>query len=685
MGDDMSILLAAALALVAAAGAPVRAVVQQSHPIVLAVSDERKGAGYAVCGEQSLTGTTHPLIHVLDLKTQRIIQTTEFEQRIDRAVISPSGAWALLTGTTHIYRFDLFSGEYEVMFRNFTGAAAISADESIIVLLGQETIEPSLLRPGNCQLRVFDTAKHAWLSETTTSIVIPQAVSIEGDQIVAFGKGGRLYSRLQDGFFCLQTSNWKTGEQQEQRSPLRFDASSDVPPLMPAKFVALKKLRETTQRRILHSPQTPGSDRIMPRVTLGYTKKFMAVEDAGELHVVLNRWAGGDRGDWSALHVTIDADGEIRHKSFADAMNLHVSAGQPVHTRYGFDMQPATNLISGEEFALPRFDREDQGWIHHTFAGDLVYRDKKLALYRPQKESLAWSTDETIRWFRAQTAASGNGKFIAIAKHDRAVVQVRDATTGKMIRAIARENDEDRYLRGLALSHSGDKLAITEERLRVFRVATGELFFDEPIERKSYISRSLWLGDDVLLGGGTQTTLYRPDTGSQKRFNLGEALFGKRIVVRREPCVLIESRRGDAVVLQEQTGKQLGSWVVGRHQSTSGWQLSPPRAMIAFQGRLLVRQVSDTGRIALMQCSDLSTVATVVPIPIDRGKIGWVITTPDGYWTASSEIQNIGTNQYISLFRGHEALSSEEAKEFESPAIVRDRLRQAIAGQSHHG
>jgi hypothetical protein len=135
---------------------------------------------------------------------------------------------------------------------------------------------------------------------------------------------------------------------------------------------------------------------------------------------------------------------------------------------------------------------------------------------------------------------------------------------------------------------------------------------------------------------------------------------------------LVESRRGLGAVVDLETGKLQAKWYVGKRQGPVSVSQDAPHVFKAFDDKLLIRRVQHAAEIELIDVRTLAPIAKVHPIPVD-GKLGWIISTSDGYWDASP-----GAEKYLGVYNGLRRLTPEEIAKRRNSAEIQSRISDVI-------
>lgn len=670
-GYIMHSILSAALLILAPQASPVRAVVQEGRPQVIAIdaNETETAARVALCTEGGRGYRATNLVQCVDVANGRIRFTTEAPQRIMQGAIAPSGEWAVVCGETDTYRIDMNTGEISVMIRGLVGHVAISDDDSQIAIGISQRLSGGFDREDLSNLRIYDVAAKKWSAKTATGIAIMNDVVFSGDEVLAVGLGGRVFSRARRAYFAAAKFNWKTGELSVEKSETPFVHQVDPERLTPPEIKLLQKQREATQHAIGEFDHLDASGH-----NLGRTRTFALHEREDGVHVVLNRWAGGANGGyWAGLHLVLNESGEIAYETFDDAMDLVEMRGDMVAQRYGETAYQCTNLFTDATFEVPR----REGKVHYgvTESGLLIDNEETLRMLVPESDAVVWEQPAATGFSRSYYAASGDGKLVAISAMDSDTIEIRRATDGKVIANVKRESAIPKsYIRAMAFSPDSATMAVLENTLRIYRSDTWEKTTEEILPDKSYIQHVCHVGGEWLLGGASESVLFNPMTGWGTRFDVSEAHRATPVEVGGKKCLLLETRGGRAVVADAESGEIKAEWINKEYYSSSIVHL-PPALLVVFGGKAIIRQMGNSGRFTIQRTSDLQTVATFVPIPLKRGVIGWVMTTPDGRWAASKEVRDAGIEKRLVLYREGEPLDSAEVAKFEvkdARAILRD-------------
>ena len=98
----------------------------------------------------------------------------------------------------------------------------------------------------------------------------------------------------------------------------------------------------------------------------------------------------------------------------------------------------------------------------------------------------------------------------------------------------------------------------------------------------------------------------------------------------------------------------------------------PPRAFTAFDGKLLIRQLDHAADIELIDVQKLTPIAKVHPVPVDD-KLGWIISTSDGFWDASP-----GAEKYLAVYNGLHRLAPDAVAKRRRSAEIKKRISRLV-------
>lgn len=658
----MAALLLAAVSIICHSPDAVRAVVQEGRPFVLAVDavDGDEAARVAICVEGKRSYRPSNLVHCVDLRSMQIRFAKEFPEAIRHAAIAPGGDWAVVSGDSKTWRFNMKSGAATLLFADVAGLVAIDSEGALIAVAMNNHRGFSRIDPAD-NLRVYDLEKEMWKVTHNSGIVQFADLAFAGKKVLTIGLGGAVYSRARRAYFGAVTLDVESGKASLKKSETPYDYNDDPPRLTPAEIKKVRAKETAAQQKITDWKEFDASGH-----GLGDTEFFGVKERDGQMHVVLNRWAGGQSGGvWSGFHFQLKPNGEVSHRSFDNAMRLQQIGDDMVAVRYADENYEAENFFSGAKFEIPRMKGSDSRkfWSQNTHAGLLVQDQAELQLFRPTEKPSAWTKPTDVELAQAYAVSSTDGRFIAIAAHGASKIEVRNGDTGEVIKQLPFKKDKGTYLLAMAFSPDGNQLAVKESHLQVFSTETFEIIAEEKVEEKAYYWHVSWVDGGWLLGGASESVLFHGMRGWGTRFAISEAFRAEPIIVNGEKCLLLETRYGTAYIANASSGKIIQQWSIRKYHSTSGRIRLPPAAKVFFDGKLLVRQIGSTGRFVLTRTSDLTTIATIAPIPQGRGVIGWVLTTPDGRWAASKEVEAKIEDRLV-VYRNNEPLSVAAMQEY---------------------
>ena len=178
-----------------------RVVVQDARPGYLDTSAD----GRIIVARDEEFDSWHTF-YAIDVKKRKTVLMLNLPQRITDIAVAPQNRWFAVSAERTIYRVDMLTGDYEVLLDNVTGRVALNAAGHRLAVLGAINIElpvRHLPLPGEgADLGIYDLQNKKWLARCKTPILIDQDVWFETDQVIAYGRGGRVFNRRASSFRC---------------------------------------------------------------------------------------------------------------------------------------------------------------------------------------------------------------------------------------------------------------------------------------------------------------------------------------------------------------------------------------------------------------------------------------------------------------------------------------------------
>ncbi len=662
------------------------------NPVVprVVVQDTRLGYldaspdGRILVGHGEARGSRH-IFHAIDIKTRKTVLMLHLPQRITDVAVAPQNGWFAVAAEKTIYRVDILAGDYEVLLEDVTGQVALNAAGDRLAVLGAIDFEGPIghlaLRGEGTELGIYDLEKKKWLAKCKTPILIDQDVWFEEDQVVAYGRGGRIFNRRASSFRCDVRLS-PTGDEpilNAGRETFRGDPVGDGY-VATAGLAGRKETHEAAKELLKSLRETLSPDRIRNPGLI-----FPPVpNDAAER----TRPTSPNRQRPGGL-LNIGRDGAISTIStnLGGSRGVHLMDGRLVQIAYQdnrYDVFAVSDLWSGESVLAfpyqPHFYKISTGeyWLLPLSNGLLVHQPSKLAFYRPSKPAAVWEKPFDLHVARPYPCnASRNGAFIFWGGRDKGpLATILSATTGKAVCEIDRESGQSGYAIAGGLNDDGSEVAlIVNNRLQINSVLSGKKIHDEELPSPSeaffrYVAAS---GDKWIIGSESAgSRILDLDKETTVSFSLPEAFRASPIQALGRECLLIETQLGKGGIVDVETGDVHAEWYVGTNHEGGSRPEGPPRVATAFNGKLLVRRKGQGAEMELIDLRTLDTVATVYFVPVES-EVGWIAATPDGFWDASP-----GAERFVEIYSGHRNLAGEKRAR-RKPQRIKDRIASVIS------
>lgn len=653
------------LAAVLPADESFRVVVQDVRPEFLNVSHNARIV--VACGEQS-----QHMFHVIDVVEPAVLMTVDLPEPVLHAAVAPQGSWFVLAGEKTVYRVDRMSGQYEVLFADTSGAVALNDAGDQLAVLGTLAFDPESDRLTRffdvAKLGVYDLTRKKWTATTDTPIVADPVVFFDGDDVVGVGRGGRVYARRSSSFRCDVRLNLATGKAKVTRGlemyrgvkdDDEYTSPKEFPAVLEAREAAIKKLDEVREKLsplgapsgLFHSLST--DDRVSILVDRSYSGRVVA----------------------GILNIRHDGKIDITPQTIDGPHAVRILDDRFVETydaRYGgkvFDLrtkQPALELP-------PTAANSNTNRLHKFFpTGCLFYEDGTLSWYRTTKPDAIWQMKpEQPLSDLYSVFVSPDNRYLGINNRQRDImIDIYSLATGKEVVSIPRPKDRPS---GHSLSpwfnRDGSRLGTTiEKRFHLYEIPSGKRLRDEPLPQDKHYWHVASAGEQWVIGSDFDGIIFDERTGCGPVIPLQNINRATEIRCRDRRSFLVETRHGLGAIVDCETGKLQAKWYVGHRQGNILSPEFPPRAFTAFDGKLLIRRLAHAAEIELIDLTTLSPIATVHPLPVDE-KLGWIISTSDGYWDASP-----GAEQYVAVFSGMRRLAPDVVKRRRDAARTQSRL-----------
>ena len=632
-----------------------RVVLQDVRPEFVNVS--RQPRIVAARGYQSLH-----TFQVIDVENPSVLLVIDLPEQVRHAAAGPDNDWFVVSGEDTVYRVDRSTGEVNVLLSDISGAVALSADGNRLAVLGSLKIDPEEDRPARffepSNLGIYDLRARKWLARTPTPIMMGGLVYFDGDEVVAYGRGGRVHHRRASSFRCDVRLNVETGKSDLTRGLelFRSEAKSDeynppkqVTELLEARATAtarLAKIQEklnpagarTAAARIFHPlPATDHPTMLVDRRhSNGFASGMLSIRRDGTVDITPVKIDG--------IHYVRLLDDRLVEAYDADR-------GGKV-----FDF-----LTKKQVMQLPPRDRSSQTKRFHRIfpTGCLLYEDGTLSWYRTAETSAVWRTNlnQTLQNMYP-LCVSPDGRYLAVNHRDgENVFDIYSLATGKPIASIRRMDDIPAvYSFSPSFSQDGKRLgALVDGRFLLYEMPSGKRLRDEAVPHDKYHWRVTSVDDYWIIGSESSSSLFHEKTGWGPMIPLDNILRAAQIRCRRRESLLVETKRGLGAIVDLKSGEVQARWYVGEYQGGMGGPEFPPRAFTADDGKLLIRCVAHAAEIELIDLETLQSVAKVHPVPVN-GELGWVISTPDGYWDASE-----GAEDLVTVYHGLRRLPTDAA------------------------
>jgi hypothetical protein len=604
-----------------------------------------------------------------------VLMVVDLPEQVTYAAVAPKNDWFIVSGEDTIYRVNGITGEYEVLLTNTSGAVALNDKGNQLAVLGSLQVDPDSGRltriNEQSNLGVYDLTRKKWLAKTSTPIVVDRLVYFDGNNVVGYGRGGRVRNRRASSFRCDVRLNVATGKSKLTHGLELFRSARDDDKYTPPKKLAgVLEGREAATKRLAEvrdqfnpSAAQPAASRIFhPLPKTDYAS--MLVDRR-----LSNGFASGllnIRRDGSIDIAPVKIDGIQYIRLLDDRL---VEAYDADRGGKVFDF-----LTKEPVLQLPQLDNSSRKKRFHKFfpTGCLLHEDGTLSWYRTKDRDAAWKTklEQPLRNLYP-VFVSPDSRYLAINNNQGGnLFDIYSLTTGKPVCSIPRTKDiPTGYSHSPSFSHDGTRLGATiGKRFYLYDIPSGKQLRDEPAPHDQYHWHVTPVGQFWVIASDTSSSIFHERTGWGRKIPLDGIYRAAEIRCRDRDSLLVETRRGLGAIVDLDTGKLQAKWYVGDYQGSMGGPEFPPRAFTAFDGKLLIRRVAHAAEIELIDLETLTPIAKVHPVPVDD-KLGWIISTSDGYWDASP-----GAEKYLAMYDGLRRLTSVSIAERRNSAEIRKRI-----------
>jgi hypothetical protein len=658
----------------AGAGAPWRVVVQDTLlPVSAATQDKSLAAG-------AVGGGPH-VLQVVETKTPLLLLSLPFPDPINALAFTPDKKRLAVSTARGVWLVTLADGRAEEILPGTSGVMTFNAGATLLGVLGHLADgQPPAAGPRFGQaseLGAYDLKEKRWRAKSATPILIEATVVFEGDELLGYGRGGRVFHRAASSFRCDVRLNVKTGAAKQSRGveqPGRGpadkapgDANYQTPRSIAEEQQRLEEIKKIAT--ILRAKLSASGGRDFHRAHFaGLARKDRVVFAA-------HRVAGTAA---MAAAVTVREDGVIEVGPAVEAYEgARLTGGTLACPTWAGTATPVIDLLTGKPlFEIPK-DQNKHSAPYVLFpAGALVSHGGQLSFYKPRSVKPAWAREQTGP-SSLIARASPDGQRLALYYPDSKILaRVFRAEDGKPLCEVPRpEGVTDRYAYAMSFDPSGARFAVLiRHRLLIHDVATGKLLADQALPREDATMYACGLQDGWLLSGLSRARIWDEKKGWTADIPIREVNHVEEIASPAGKRLLLDTGRGVACIADPASGKILMRWIGGGSHSTGHIRERPPDALAAFGGRLLVRSAGWAGVVDLVDLRTLKTVVTIQPVPVvDR--LGWVAYTPDGLWDASA-----GAERLVKVFRGDQRASPLATGSRRDGATIRARLKAVCGG-----
>ena len=660
------------MAAMLAADEDYRVVLQDVRPEFLAVS--RDGRIVAARGYES-----NHTFQVIDIQKPAVLLVVDLPERVSHAAIAPQNGSFIVSGEETIFRVDRITGKYEVLLHDTSGVVALNNAGDQLGVLGSfrrdEDDDKPFAFSHTSNLGIYDLNENKWRAKAKTPIAAGQFVYFDGKSVVGYGIGGRIHNRVASSFRCdvrlnVLTSKATVTRGLELRGRGRGHDERDDEYTPPKQIEGITEARNSAIKRLDEI-----RDQFNPSVANTASSRIFHPLPGSEIASMLvdRRF---DIGFASGL-LNIHRDGTI------DVTPASIDGIQYVRLLDGRLVEGYGASHSGEIFDLltkepviqfPPFDNKSGRQRLHKFfpTGCLLYEDGHLSWYRTTKPDAIWKIKLSQPLQNLYPVfVSPDSRWLAI-NHPRGdnVFDVYSLETGKPVVSIPRTKGiPTGYSLSPNFNHDGTRLAATiEKRLQLFEIPSGKRLRDEPLPNDKYHWHITSVGKHWVVGSDTDSSIFHAETGWGPRIPLSSIYRATKVRCQGRESLLVETRRGLGAIVNLQTGELNAKWYVGAYQGTLGPPQTPDRAFTTFDGKLLIRQVAHAAEVELIDLATLTPIAKVHPVPVER-KLGWIISTDDGYWDASP-----GAERHLVMYDGLRRLTTDEAEGRKKAAEIQKRI-----------
>jgi hypothetical protein len=652
----------------------------------------------AATADQSLVagavGVSGHILQVVEAKTPRLLLTRAFPDSIIAIAFTPDGKRLAVSTRQDVWRLTFADNRAEELLSGVSGAVTFNADGTVLGILGHmaegKGTDPARSLERAAVLGAYDLKEKRWLGKSATPILLQGVVVFEGETLVGYGRGGRVFSRVASSFPCDVRLNVKTGAIKETRGVVEGrggpgpkkpgEGNYQIPPSI------LKEQQRLTQIKkvgtLIQEKLSPTGGREFRR---GH---FAGLALKDRVLFSVQRFAGRP---CLAGAVTVRQDGTIELGPPVEAYDPAWPTGGTLACQtWGNTSIPITDLLTGKFlFEIPKEDKQKRGvGIVFFPAGALAYHAQgqgqgqggKLSFYKAGLEKPAWTQEQAgLNLHLARCSADGR-RVAVYYPQNKVLVRILDTDNGKQLGELARpQGVTENYPYSMSFDPSGGRFAILiGGRLLIHDARTGKLIREEPLKRKDYGMYVDGLKDGWLVSGSARTRLLDFDEkkGWTREVALGDVNHGEEIDSPAGKRWLLETRRGYTCIADPLTGKMLARWVGGEYHSAVLTRERPADAVAAFGGTLLVRSLGWASAAELVNLRTLKTVVTIHPVPVADKQLGWIAFTPDGLWDAST-----GAERFVEVFQG-DKLSGPRAKAARRQGVsIRERIKAVLRGE----
>jgi hypothetical protein len=643
-----------------------RVVVQDAIPEVLSVASD--GKLIATRGRWS-----RHVFHVLNHDASQILLTVHLPRAIFGAAIAESGEWFVVSTEEHIYRIGLADGSAEILLEGVAGSVALDQDGERVAVLGQlgEDAEGRRSRfMARARLGVYDLKQGRWLARADTPILVDHVVTFDGNDVVAAGRGGRVFHRAASSYPCYVRLDPDAGQTTMGRGPETGPGVRPKGEPKPLGDYSPPDSIQTTRKKLEAAEMQVKARRedLSAGAPVRPGDHFALTADDKQVLTVI------DHGSGKRSLLTIHPDGDVSVRGVEIGSGLVYCGGRLLGRHGGRERDTMIDLQTEQEvFSVPSLSPSDRdGWVRFLPAGCLVREDGRLKFYQPNKPGSVWERDvpEGLDNPFPLRSSPDKGRFaLGFGGNSDTLVLVVSAETGKTIGRIPRPDGKDHsgYPLAAAFSRDGKRLVLVHQRsLRVYDVASGQVGYERALAEKEYLWSATGVDKGWLLGADDQSLFLDEGQKAEVRIPLRRIDKAMPVSQTERQTLSVETSSGLGGIVTR-NGKVLTSWVNEEIGGLRNDANAPPLSGVAFKGRLIAR-LTGGPEVELIDARMLEPIARIHIVKLAEGW-GWIVYTADGYWDSSP-----GAERYVVVFKNGKLAPPVETRSRRIKSLLKSRL-----------